>query len=118
VAALALGVMPSDGRVQFDPGPSGVISGCYDSGGNLKIVDSSAPCPKGNGEVFASCPDSHPTSPMAARSLRALTQSPGACRPTTASVPSSARSRRGHSTPTEGLALPRTGARSASTPSA
>jgi len=25
--------MPSDGRVQFDPGPSGVISGCYDSGG-------------------------------------------------------------------------------------
>jgi hypothetical protein len=29
------------------PGPGGVIQGCYDAGGNLKVVEQ-LPCPKGN----------------------------------------------------------------------
>lgn len=29
------------------PGPSGVIQGCYDSGGNVKVVEA-LPCPKGH----------------------------------------------------------------------
>jgi hypothetical protein len=47
VAAIGIGVTPAMAASSSIPGPSGVISGCYDSGGNLKIVDSSAPCPKG-----------------------------------------------------------------------
>jgi len=29
------------------PGPSGVLAGCYDRNGNVRVVDSSASCPKG-----------------------------------------------------------------------
>ncbi|HXY17678.1 MAG TPA: hypothetical protein VEH79_05890 [Gaiellaceae bacterium] len=42
VSLLAVGITYAAGRI---PGANGVIQGCYDSGGNLKVV-ASLPCPK------------------------------------------------------------------------
>jgi hypothetical protein len=44
--ALAATVLAGGVAWAAIPGPGGVIQGCYDSGGNLKIVDS-LPCPRG-----------------------------------------------------------------------
>jgi hypothetical protein len=43
LVGVAAGVAYATGSI---PGANGVIQGCYDSGGNLKVV-ASLPCPKG-----------------------------------------------------------------------
>jgi len=43
VSCVAVGIAYATGGI---PGANGVIQGCYDNGGNLKVV-ASLPCPKG-----------------------------------------------------------------------
>jgi hypothetical protein len=46
VGALLVGVCAAGIAYAAIPGPDGVIQGCYDTGGNVKVVDA-LPCPKG-----------------------------------------------------------------------
>jgi hypothetical protein len=45
--ALAAGGTAAGAAIAGPVGSDGIIHGCYDSGGNVKVVDASASCPKG-----------------------------------------------------------------------
>lgn len=49
ITVAVAGTLVAAGGVAYAaiPSSSGVIKGCYDSGGNLKVVDEAKPCPKG-----------------------------------------------------------------------
>jgi len=49
ITAAAVGALVVGGGVAYAaiPGSSGVIKGCYDNGGNLRVIDESKSCPKG-----------------------------------------------------------------------
>ena len=47
IAAAVVAAMAGGIAWAAIPGPGGVIQGCYDNGGNVKVVDA-LPCPKGS----------------------------------------------------------------------
>ncbi len=73
-ACLVVGVGAIATVVQADIGGGGVIQGCYDSGGNVKVV-AALPCPKGF--TALSWNQTGPTGPMGATGATGATGAAG-----------------------------------------